>query len=197
MRSVIVRPGRWHYVFLLFAGFCLGWYGYIYADRVLYQNYRSWRFDREAARNPITVLNHGYTPPPFSTIGRLSLPSLNISAMVQEGVDEDVLHRAVGHIPATALPGQVGNMGLAGHRDTFFRGLRNVKARDQIRFTTADREFYYEVESVAVVDPDDIEVLASSQDKALTLVTCYPFYYVGSAPKRFIVRARQVSDSVR
>ena len=109
--------------------------------------------------------------------------------MVREGADEGTLSRAVGHIPGTALPGKVGNVGLAGHRDTFFRPLRNIRADDIIELQTTSGTYRYVVKSTRIVTPRDVSVLAASGGDTLTLVTCYPFYYVGSAPKRFIVHA--------
>jgi sortase A len=125
-------------------------------------------------------------------IGRIEIPRLLVSAVVVEGVDKTALRRAVGHIPGTALPGEPGNVGLAGHRDTFFRPLKDLRIKDRIRFSTLSGELNYEVESLKVVAPEDVGVLASSGENVLTLVTCYPFYFVGPAPKRWIVRARQV-----
>jgi len=118
---------------------------------------------------------------------------LLLSAVVVEGVDKTALRRAVGHIPGTALPGQAGNVGVAGHRDTFFRPLKDLKVKDEIRFSTLKGDFKYEVESLRIVDPANVGVLAPSAQNVLTMVTCYPFYFVGPAPKRWIVRARQVS----
>ena len=112
--------------------------------------------------------------------------------VVVEGVDKTTLRRAVGHIPGTALPRHSGNVGLAGHRDTFFRPLKDLKIKDEVQLSTLQGNFTYEVESLRVVDPDNVGVLAPSGENVLTLVTCYPFYYVGPAPKRWIVRARQV-----
>jgi sortase A len=109
-----------------------------------------------------------------------------------EGTGRTALRRGVGHIPGTALPGEAGNVGLAGHRDTLFRPLKDLKIHDEIRFSTPRGDFRYEVESLRIVDPSDVGVLAASGGNVLTMVTCYPFFYVGSAPKRFIVRARQV-----
>lgn len=113
--------------------------------------------------------------------------------MVVEGTDNISLRRAAGHVRGTALPGQDGNVAVAGHRDTFFRGLKDLKTKDEIRFSTPTGDFKYQVESLRVVKTTDVGVLASSDENVLTLVTCYPFYYIGSAPKRFVVRARQVS----
>ena len=128
-----------------------------------------------------------------SLIGRIEIPRLLLSVVVVEGVDKTTLRRAVGHIPGTAMPGEAGNVGLAGHRDTFFRPLKDLKIKDQIQFSTLKGNFKYEVQSLRVVEPNNVGVLASSGENMLTMVTCYPFYYVGSAPKRWIVRARQVS----
>ena len=127
-----------------------------------------------------------------SVIGRLEIPRLNLSVMVREGADEGTLSRAVGHIPGTALPGKMGNVGLAGHRDTFFRALRNIREDDAIEFETTHGAYRYVVKSTKIVTPRDVSVLAASGGENLTLVTCYPFYYVGPAPDRFIVRAERV-----
>jgi sortase A len=132
-------------------------------------------------------------PAPQSVVGRLEIPRLNVAVMVREGADESTLSRAVGHIPGTALPGNMGNVGLAGHRDTFFRALRNIKANDTIEVQTTRGTYRYLVSSTKIVTPRDVSVLKASGGETLTLVTCYPFYYVGSAPKRFIVHATQVT----
>jgi sortase A len=113
--------------------------------------------------------------------------------MVREGAGEGTLRTAVGHIPGTALPGAAGNVALAGHRDTFFRALRNIRKNDSIDVQTGHGTYRYLVESTEIVGPRDVAVLKASGGETLTLVTCYPFYYVGSAPKRFIVRAAQVA----
>ena len=128
-------------------------------------------------------------PLPSSLLGRLRIPRLKVAAMVREGADSATLRRAVGHIPGTALPGKAGNVALAGHRDTFFRALRNIKRDDTIEFETEQGTYRYSVESTKIVGPKDVGVISASTGKSLTLVTCYPFYYVGSAPKRFIVHA--------
>jgi sortase A len=134
-------------------------------------------------------------PARTSVIGRLEIPNLHLSAMVREGADARTLRLAVGHIPGTALPGERGNVGLAGHRDTFFRALRGIEVNDSIEFETATEVYRYLVQSTQIVGPRDVQVLASAGGNNLTLVTCYPFYYVGSAPKRFVVRAKLVSTS--
>jgi sortase A len=135
-------------------------------------------------------------PAPRSLIGRLQIPRLNLSVMVREGADEGTLRQAVGHIPGTALPGKLGNVGLAGHRDTFFRSLRNIRADDEIQLETTNGAYRYVVKSTKIVTPRDVSVLEASGGDTLTLVTCYPFYYVGSAPKRFIVHATQLPTTL-
>lgn len=124
-----------------------------------------------------------------AVVGRVEIPRIGVSAIVREGDDVKTLRRAVGHIPGTALPGDAGNAGLAGHRDTFFRGLRNIQTGDQIMLTTPAGNARYRVRSTRVVDPSETSVLAPTDGSTLTLVTCYPFNYIGAAPKRFIVRA--------
>jgi len=133
-------------------------------------------------------------PLPEMLLGRLRIPRLHVAAMVREGADAGTLRSAIGHIPGTALPGKAGNVGLAGHRDTFFRALRNIEKDDTIDFETEAGTFRYAVQSTKIVSPRDVSVLAAASGRTLTLVTCYPFYYVGSAPKRFIVRAVQVTN---
>jgi sortase A len=125
-------------------------------------------------------------------IGRLDVPRLNLSVMVAEGVDNRTLRRAAGHIPGTAFPGEAGNTGLSAHRDTFFRPLRNIRRDDIITVTTLAGTFRYRVVTTRIVSPADTSVLDGDSVETLTLVTCYPFYFVGSAPDRFIVRAERI-----
>lgn len=130
-------------------------------------------------------------PLPGDAIGKMAIPRLGLSVVVSAGTDKRTLRRAVGHIPGTALPGEAGNMGLAGHRDRYFRPLKDVRRDDEITLTTPEGTFRYRVEWTEVVESSAVHVLDDTAAPALTLVTCYPFYYVGPAPKRFIVRARQ------
>ncbi len=105
------------------------------------------------------------------------------------GTDDFVLDRAVGYIEDTALPGTDGNSGIAGHRDGFFRGLKDIAVGDSIELETLTGRETYHVERTWIVNPEDVSVLDPTPVRSLTLVTCYPFYFVGSAPQRFIVRA--------
>ncbi len=129
-----------------------------------------------------------------TVLGRIEIPRLGMTAMVAEGVDARTLGRAVGHVPSTAWPGGAGNCGLAGHRDTFLRGLGKVRVDDVIHIVTLERTTSYRVEWTEIVEPTRVDVLDSTATRSLTLVTCYPFVFVGHAPQRFIVRARQVEE---
>lgn len=126
------------------------------------------------------------TPVP---LGVLRIPKIRLEVSVLPGTDDRTLDRAVGHIEGTPTPGADGNLGIAGHRDGFFRGLKDVTPGDVIEIDTIDGRDSYRVEKTWVVEPEDVSVLGPTPTAALTLVTCYPFYYVGSAPQRFIVRA--------
>jgi len=124
-------------------------------------------------------------------VGRLEIERLGLSVMVLEGVEPKTLRHGAGHIPGTAAPGERGNCGISAHRDRFFRPLREVRPDDVIRITTVRGGFAYRVVSVDVVDPSDGAVLAQGEGEALTLTTCFPFYFVGPAPARFVVRAER------
>jgi sortase A len=125
-------------------------------------------------------------------LGRIEISRIGIAVVIIEGVDGKSLRRGVGHLPGSALPGAHGNIALAGHRDTFFRDLRNIRQDDQITLATLGDSYKYQVDSIRIVAENEIQVLEDSGDSVLTLVTCYPFYYVGPAPKRFIVRAHRI-----
>jgi len=123
-------------------------------------------------------------------IGELEAPRVGLSVMVREGLDAATLRRAVGHVPSTALPGQVGNFVILGHRDTFFRPLRELEKGDTVRISTTRGRFTYAIESIEVVEPEGIALTAPASEAVATLITCFPFNYVGPAPRRFVARAR-------
>jgi len=125
-------------------------------------------------------------------IGRMEVPRLGLAVIVIEGSDQAVLRRAAGHVRGTALPGEPGNVAITGHRDTFFRPLRNIRQGDLIRMTTPKSQFRYRVTSISVVGADDVRVLQAQSGEELTLITCFPFSFVGPAPRRFVVRAERV-----
>ena len=127
--------------------------------------------------------------PALPFLGRLLIPRLDMSIMLLEGIDAATLRRGIGHIPGTAMPGEGGNTGIAGHRDTFFRGLSGIRRNDQITIQTLHSEYHYVVDSIMVVNPEYVNVLRDPGRPVLTLVTCYPFQLVGPAPKRFVVQA--------
>jgi sortase A len=189
--------------FLLAGVLAVGYVASVYAESFIHQADESRNFERALAQSPQlapkTVAELSETEPAIrprigSMIGKIWIPRLGITAIVDEGINHKTLSLSVGHIPSTALPGQSGNIGIAGHRDTFFRSLRHIEREDMITLTTLRGEFRYRVVSIKVVGPSDVAVLeADGGSEILTLVTCYPFYYVGSAPDRFIVRAERVT----
>ncbi len=125
----------------------------------------------------------------------LSIPKIRLEVPVLDGTDDLTLNRGVGRIEGTARPGEIGNVGIAGHRDGFFRGLKDVGVGDEIGLSTPARNYVYAIESIRIVTPEDVQVLDPTPRPALTLVSCYPFYFVGSAPRRFVVRAVLVGES--
>ncbi len=128
-------------------------------------------------------------------IGRVDIPRLRISAAVAEGDDEKTLGKAVGHLADTPLPWhRRGNVALAAHRDGLFRALEGIRLNDDVRMFTARGEFHYRVTKTHIVDPDDVWVIAPTDTPTITLITCYPFSFIGNAPRRFIVQAELVED---
>ncbi len=212
--ALILRWGQ--YVFFGVGVLALSYCATVLLDRWLFQAYQTWQFERalkaaqmshlstgEALRGPsptkteadrARAVSFGIDGLAGSPLGRIEINSIGLAAMIMEGVDGKTLRHAVGHVPGTALPGQRGNVGIAGHRDTFFRGLRNIHKDDEITLTTLNGSDRYRVDFTEVVEPTSTEVLNNSADAILTLVTCYPFYYVGPAPKRFIVRAHRIPE---
>ena len=162
----------------------LSWCGYCVVRTAKYQARVEALLDRELIHRPVGTPAKAGEP-----IGTLNIPRLGISSVILEGTDEHTLSLSVGHISDTALPWNSGNTGLAAHRDTFFRGLRNVRDGDRILLTWPGGTRVYEVDSTRVVSPDDGYVLDDVGRPLLTLVTCYPFHYIGPAPERFIVQA--------
>jgi sortase A len=183
MRRNILRAAR---VFLAAGLLALGYVAYVVADAKIYQTIEQRRFEDlgGSAAAPPELIDG-------SVIGEIRIPRLELSAMVVQGDSATILRRAVGHLASTALPGEPGNVVLAGHRDTFFRPLKGARVGDEIVLSTRDGDFEYVVESTAVVSPGYVEVLRPTVGRTLTLITCYPFSFLGSAPDRFVVRARQ------
>jgi sortase A len=187
---------------LLFASavLTLGYCGLVVIDSWSFQRAERRQFEqllpvRQTTGHPEPTRAPGkYASPALrgDLIGLIKIPRLDMSVIVVEGTTASVLRRAAGHIPGTALPGQVGNVGISGHRDTFFQPLEKIRPSDLIVLTTLVGEYHYRVVSTKIVSPYDVAVLKNSGAEILTLVTCYPFYYVGPAPDRFIVRAERI-----
>jgi sortase A len=177
------------------------WFGFVVLDAWVFQKQERRQLERFLAGRQSVPAHQTGAPislelrlPAASgdLIGRLEISRLGLSAMVIEGTSKNTLRRSVGHIPGTALPGQAGNVGISGHRDTFFRPLRNIRQNDIIAVTTPLGEYSYRVVSTRIVSPGQMDVLDPGETDVLTLVTCYPFYFIGSAPDRFIVRAERI-----
>jgi LPXTG-site transpeptidase (sortase) family protein len=190
---------------------CLAWYGVVMYRAIEYQRHESAKLDRametassesqdrsKADQPPIENPTIERSEPPshdkpdHELIGRLEVPRLKLSVMVVDGDDAATLKIAAGHLPDTPLPWEFGNSAVAGHRDSFFRPLSDIKLNDGLILMTQHGEFHYAVSSLRVVAPNDLTVLRQDGRSSLTLVTCYPFSYVGRAPKRFVVRAEHV-----
>jgi sortase A len=203
------------HLFLIIGILALGYVGFALLEAKLFQAYESWRFEQALKRMGPSIgggesLHLPPLPPGLvkanrtrsespgrdvgvgSPLGRIEISTIGLAVMIMEGTDNGTLRRSVGHIPGTSLPGQQGNVAIAGHRDTFFRPLRNIRKNDEITLTTLYGSYRYRVDSTQVVEPEDTKVLNDSDEAILTLVTCYPFNFVGSAPKRFIVRAHMI-----
>lgn len=179
------------YIFLAIGLLAVGYAGYVIADARAHQAIQLHKFAHEVpAIEP-------HLPGVGEAVGEIQIPRLALRAVILQGDSLQVLRRGVGHLPGTPMPGERGNVGLAGHRDSFFRPLRQIRTGDLITLRTSKGEFHYQVESTLIVSPENTEVLASSGRSELTLVTCFPFHFVGAAPDRFIVHATQVSASAQ
>jgi sortase A len=198
------RVIRWaRRVFLITGVLALGYVSFTLIDARLYQASaeRSLetqiQVEKQHAASPASCPSGGCLPQPRpalkkgDVVGLMDIPRLGLSVAVLQGTSSHTLRLGAGHIEGTPLPGEAGNAAIAGHRDTFFRHLKDIRPKDEIQIQTATALFRYEVDWVRVVDPNDRSVLAPSIESALTLVTCYPFYLVGPAPRRFVVHAHQ------
>lgn len=187
-RTVAQSCLHWAFYFFLSIGlFAVGYAGYIIADAQTYQAIQLRKFAHE-----VPAIAH-HLPGIGERVGEIEIPGLELRVVILQGDSPQVLRRGVGHLPNTAMPGELGNVGLAGHRDSFFRPLRQIRPGDTITLRTPRGEFQYRVESTGIVPPSNVEVLAPTDRRELTLVTCFPFNYVGPAPNRFIVHSVQIS----
>jgi sortase A len=200
-------------ILLVFGIAALGYYAYRTVEARQIQHARIAAFDAERAAREMSVANEtessargaeggrtaassGADGSEGSLLGVLEIPRLHIAAPVMSGDDEETLAVAVGHLPDTPRPWEPGNSALAAHRDGLFRPLRRVRAGDEIVLRTRRGDFTYRVRETRVVEPTDLSVLAPTPSRTLTLITCYPFDYVGPAPMRFVVHADLVVGSV-
>jgi sortase A len=173
-------------------------YGYFHLEMLRVQRAASRLIDEQKTRHAASLHTRDVPPalvivPPRvgEPVGRIEIPRLHISVIVLEGTAPRILRVAAGYIHGTALLGTTGNIGVAAHRDTFFRPLRDVRQQDAILITTSYGTFRYAVDAIEIVNPNDVQVLHRTAGPELTLVTCYPFTYLGAAPKRFVIHARQ------
>ena len=165
---------------------CLGTYAYETVEARRFQAQQAAAFARSAKTHaPVSVGSGGL-------VGMLDVPRLKLSTPVIEGDDDATLKRAVGHLPDTPFPWEQGNSAIAGHRDGLFRPLKDIKVGDEIRFRTSRDEYRYRVVGTSIVQPNDVSVLDARGPQSLTLITCYPFSYVGNAPQRFIIHAERL-----
>ena len=186
--------GAWLATFIEFALLglglaCVGAYGYSMMEARSVQRDQRARFEQAAAAKA------PYVAAPGSLVGMLDVPRLRMSLPVIEGDDDRTLKASVGHLPDTPMPWQAGNSAMAGHRDGLFRPLKGVAVGDEITFRTTTEAIRYRVARTTIVKPDDVSVLAPRSRDTLTLITCYPFSYVGPAPQRFIVHAERISPT--
>lgn len=208
--SLSMRTQRWvgwiRRLLFIASILALGYVGYTLLDASLYQvsakrsletqiaaekERKAIPSEAEVVSEPAVVKQGSELGHQDDAVGRLDIPRLGMSMAVLRGTDWKMLRLGAGHVEGTPLPGEGGNSGIAGHRDTFFRELKNIRRNDEIQFQTATGLYHYEVDWMAVVAPADTTVLAPSTDSELTLVTCFPFEFLGSAPKRFVVRAHR------
>jgi len=184
--SVNVRLSSWfHRVLIAIGCGCLAIAGISLVKAASFQETAARNLEQQLSANTIAPATRFE-----GMVGRLEIPRLNVSVIVMEGDDDATLARAAGHVRGTALPWDPGNAVIAGHRDSFFRPLKDLREGDEIRMTTVHGTFDYRVTRTEIVKPDNVSVMAPTPERALTLVTCYPFFYIGNAPKRFVIHAR-------
>ena len=192
-RRRLLRLGE--LTFLLAGISALAFFGAASLHSTIFQLEAEKQFEKLSRNDTAPFGPHQWREDPSVPIGRLEIPAIGLKVMVLQGTDAWTLNCAVGHISGTAFPGEPGNVGLAGHRDSFFRSLKDVALNAQIILRTPMNTYYYKVENISIVTPNDTRVLMGAGHPNLTLVTCYPFYFIGKAPQRFIVNARLIAVS--
>jgi sortase A len=179
----------------------LGWSAAAAIDAAVVQGLARQSLSAAAVDVPVPVSSAVSTPPATevargAAVAVLSIPRIALSSVVLQGSDARTLRRGPGHVERTAWPGGRGNIVIAGHRDTFFRPLRNIRLGDDIFLDAPQGQYRYRVASLRVVTSQDVTVLEPTGAPLLTLITCYPFRLLGHAPDRFIVRATLVENGV-
>ena len=184
---------RWMQRFLFIAGtLAISYVALTLVHAKLYQDAAGEALDQQiSAQEQHKVSPSRTVAKEGDVLGRIEIPRLGVNVAILEGTTSQTLRLGVGHIESTALPGETGNIGIAGHRDTYFRAVKDIRTNDEIQIQTATGLSRFEVDSVQIVDPGDTGVLAPSAGSAITLVTCYPFHFIGAAPKRFVVHAHK------
>lgn len=185
---------RWMRNILLIAGIlALSYVVFIMISARIYQKNAMLTLDKQIhaeeqhqAGQPAPTIKEG------DVLGHIEIPRLGVSVAVLQGTTPRTLRLGVGHIKGTALPGEPGNIGIAGHRDTYFRALKDIRKDDEIQLETATGISRYIVDWIKITSPSDNGVLAPTTESSLTIVTCYPFYYIGASPERFIVHAHRL-----
>lgn len=177
-------------------GWLFQWRPQLFTDAPRTSKVEAWQVsEKDNAIPPLhTLVMVADSPTGVQIVGRFEIPRLHVSTVVVEGDGEEPLRLGVGHVPGSALAGPDGNTVLAGHRDTFFRCLRHIRIGDEVDFDVAGEPNRYRVTRTRIVPPSDVSVLNSSAEPQLTLITCYPFGFIGSAPKRLVVEARPMVD---
>ncbi len=183
---------------------CLGFVAFAAIDERTFQARQTARLDALVADRieHVSLATTSYAargarlrqPAPGEPIGRLEIAAAGVSGMVTPGTDDGTLRHSIGWVEGTSLPGEPGNVGLAAHRDTFFRGLRRVQLDDVITLRTPEMTYRYRIDALRVVTPEQVDVLAARDQPALTLITCYPFDFLGAAPLRYVVHASQIDS---
>lgn len=192
------RRHVWLSRLLLLAG--LGLVGWVAAEKLeaaWAQRWAAARLADEPGDDGEAVAGARPSPRPGEPVARLAIPRLALDVVALEGVDPETLDRGAGHFPGSALPGEPGNASFAGHRDSFFRPLGRVEEGDEVLLETPAGRHVYRVTDTRVVGPEEVEVVAALPGRQLTLVTCYPFDWIGPAPRRFVVRAVLADGSAR
>jgi sortase A len=182
---------RWtQWILLLSGALAVGYVALVLIGASLYQEDAGIILDKQihADAGHTTVLPRK-APKEGDILGRMEIPKFGTSVIVLEGTTSRTLRLGAGHIKGTALPGEPGNIAIAGHRDTYFRVLKDIRNDDEILLQTASGSTKYKVDSIQITDPKDGAIVSDATESGLTLVTCYPFYYIGAAPERYVVHA--------